>query len=442
MWQGETLPAFSKISIYNTGTTMSNASEIREHLYSLNTRGIKYDLDRIREAAHRCGNPQNFYKSFHVAGTNGKGSTCTYIESVLRAAGNKTGLYTSPHIVDFEERFLINGIPVTEDDWLDIYETQKPVIDDLKLTFFEATTLMAFELFKRNGVNWAVFETGLGGRLDATNIIVPQAAVVTGIAMDHTEYLGSTLLAIAHEKLGIVKPQCPLVFAESSNHAIVNLAERTCSEKNAPLHIVSAEDASEIDENCDGIAFTWKNERFQIPMRGKHQVTNALLALNALQCAGFTDIAVQKKGLAGAFLPGRFQIVKQHGRTIVFDVGHNPDAASVVVRTIRKVFNGKKVCIVTGIMKDKDTRGILEYYCSVADHIICAKPSTGRAASSDLLIEHCGKENAYKTETAKSVADAIKTALSRPEDIVCITGSFYTVGEGFEALGLHPYAER
>jgi dihydrofolate synthase/folylpolyglutamate synthase len=418
---------------------MNSATSIREHLFSLANRGIKYDLDRIREAASRCGNPQLHYKSFHVAGTNGKGSTCTYIESVLRRAGYKTALYTSPHIIFFEERFLINGSPVPEEDWLEVYQSQHSVIEELKLTFFEATTLIAFEIFKRNHVEWAVFETGLGGRLDATNIITPQVSVITGIAIDHTEYLGSSLVEIANEKLGIVKNNCPLIFAKNNDTNVMNLAGAICIEKNATLHVVSDSDAQLTRDDENGLEFLWNNLKFHISLPGTFQLRNALLALNALRCAGITDYNVLYNGLTSAFLPGRFHILSHGGKTIVLDVGHNPDAATVLVAALNKKFYGKSICFVTGIMKDKDTRGILKQYSTVADHIVLTRPKTDRAELPENLLQQVEKDFEGNCEICSTVDSAVRSALDRDEDIVCITGSFFTVGEGFLALGIDPY---
>lgn len=418
---------------------MNSAKSIREHLFSLANRGIKYDLDRIREAAARCGNPQLHYKSFHIAGTNGKGSTCTYIESVLRHAGYKTALYTSPHIISFEERFLINGSPVGETQWLEVYISQSPIIEEFNLTFFEATTLIAFELFKRNHVEWAVFETGLGGRLDATNIIIPQVSVITGIAIDHTDYLGSSIVSIANEKLGIVKNNCPLVFAKNSDTDVMNLAEAICIEKGAALHIVCDSDAKLIGDGENGLEFLWNNLKFHTSLLGSFQLRNALLALNALQCAGITDYNVLYNGLTSAFLPGRFHELFFEGKTIVLDVGHNPDAASALVATLKKKYYGKSICFVTGIMKDKDTCGILKQYCTVANHIVFTRPQTDRAAQPEDLLQQVEKKFVDQCEICNTVDGAVRRALDRGEEIICITGSFYTVGEGFLTLGVDPY---
>jgi dihydrofolate synthase / folylpolyglutamate synthase len=418
---------------------MNDSTSIRNHLFSLNNRGIKYDLDRIRSAADRCGNPQRSYKSIHVAGTNGKGSTCTYIESVLRHAGYKTALYTSPHIIAFEERFLINNSPVREEEWLNVYQSIHSVIDEYYLTFFEATTLMAFELFRRNNIDWAVFETGLGGRLDATNIIDPQVAVITHIALDHMDYLGPDLISIANEKLGIVKNDHPVVFAYNQDPGVMDRVGHICAEKNAPLHIVSATDAHLIKDTVDGLVFLWNDAEYQVSLRGSFQLINALLALNALHCIGIDDHKVLSEGLKSAILPGRFHTVSLQNKTVVFDVGHNPDAAAVLVASLKKMYNDKSICFVTGIMKDKDTKGILETYLTIADHLILTRPSTERAATPEYLLQQIDLLSNTFCEICETVASAVNNALGRDEDIICICGSFYTVGEAFSTLGINPF---
>jgi dihydrofolate synthase/folylpolyglutamate synthase len=421
---------------------MQTATSIKEHLFSLNTRGIKYDLDRIRNAAELCGNPQTAFKSFHIAGTNGKGSVCSYIESVVRTAGYRTGLYTSPHIIDFEERFIINGKPITENDWLSVYNDQRPIIDKLELTFFEAATLMAFELFKRNNVEWAIFETGLGGRLDATNIISPQVSVITGIAMDHTDYLGSTLIAIAHEKLGIVKSGIPLVFVKNRDHAINALAIRICNEMHSAITVCSSDEAKNVCETADGTIINWNNSHYLIPLYGLHQVKNAVTALNALRCAGFTDYEMVHGGLQNTFVPGRFHIVDYKGKRLIFDVGHNPDAASVVADAIKRRFSGIPVVFIIGVMKDKDYSGIIAQLIPCAAHIIFTKPDTGRAAESLELLGAVPEMYRGRCSVVNTVRDAFQYACERQEPLICITGSFYTVGESYRAAGIKPFESR
>jgi dihydrofolate synthase/folylpolyglutamate synthase len=418
---------------------VQTATDIKDHLFSLNTRGIKYDIDRIRSAAELCGNPQNSFKSFHIAGTNGKGSVCSYIESAVREAGYRTALYTSPHIIDFEERFIINGKPITENDWLRVYNDQRAIIDKLELSFFEAATLMAFELFKRHQVEWAIFETGLGGRLDATNIIIPQVSVITGIAMDHTDYLGSTLIAIAHEKLGIVKRGIPLVFAKNREHAINALAERVCNEMHSTITVCSSEDALNVQEDSNGTVIDWKGNQYIIPLYGLHQINNAVTALNALHCAGFTDYEMIHRGLQKTFIPGRFHIVDYKQKRLIFDVGHNPDAASVVADSIKRRFSGIPVVFIIGVMKDKDYSGIIAQLIPYAAHIIFTKPDTGRAAESLKLLEAVPEMYRGRCSVTDTVRNAFQSACERREAIICITGSFYTVGEAYRVAGIKPF---
>ena len=273
----------------STSSHSSQASIIREHLFSLTAKGIKYDLERIREAAKIFGNPQNTYRSFHVAGTNGKGSTCAYLESILRSMGFRTGLFTSPHIISFEERFCICGKPVTEECWLEVYKDQQEIIRRLNLTFFEASTLIAFEIFRRKKVDWAVFETGMGGRLDATNVINPQVSIITSISMDHTEFLGDSLLSIAGEKLGIVKENIPLVIAKNSEKGVMKLAEDICSRKKADISVVSLDDADEITHTEKGMQFRRNGVLYTINLSGEFQVLNSLLAIKGIELAGLEN---------------------------------------------------------------------------------------------------------------------------------------------------------
>lgn len=409
---------------------------IKQSLFALTTKGIKYDLDRIVQAAERLGNPQRAYHTLHVAGTNGKGSTCAYLESMLRHAGYTTALFTSPHIVSFEERFQINGLPVAEEQWMAVYQTIFPVIEEYKLSFFEASMLIASELFRRSKVVWAVFETGLGGRLDATNILTPEAAVITRIALDHQEYLGNTLLRVGGEKLGIVKKTTPLIIARPHAAALMAKVDAVTTALHAPCAVIDESHATAIREEAGGVSFTWENSVYTTQLTGRHQVVNALLALETLKrlpivCSRVT----MQQGIAAAFLPARFQILYHRGKTIILDVGHNPDAAVVCMAAVQKKYAEKSVCCVAGIMRDKDYRAMIAIYHSAVNHIIVTQPATDRAAPADLLAQAAGGD----ASVCRVVADAVALACTRPEEIICITGSFFTVGEAVTALGIDLY---
>jgi dihydrofolate synthase/folylpolyglutamate synthase len=417
---------------------MNTADEIKKNLFSRTGYGIKYDLERMIKASRECGNPQNSFKSFHIAGTNGKGSTCAYLEQMLRSYGYSTGLYTSPHVINFEERFRIDSKPVSEELWMEVYLDLKQIIEQYELTFFEATTLMAFELFKRKNVSWCVIETGLGGRLDATNIIRPVVSVITAIDIDHKEYLGETIESIANEKFGIIKEDAPVVLLKNKNQLVMQNAVNICHEKRSQLVIVDPE-RYEVGENVSGVTVKDDSgEQITVNMRGTFQISNLLLAVKAFSSAGFAIDQRVVRGVSETFLPCRFQVLSYKDKTIILDVGHNPQAASMVVAEIGKRFKKRSVCMVVGIMKDKDYPAMIRKYCTVASRIIFTQPEISRAASTEMLQSSIEITDGYSS--IKSVAVACNDALNGPEEIICITGSFHTVGEACIALGVDPFS--
>lgn len=411
------------------------ADEIRKHLFSLTAKGIKYDLERINKAAEKCGSPQNSYRLFHIAGTNGKGSTCYFLESILRAGGFKTGLFTSPHIVKFEERFRINGKDVREKEWIDVYKDLHLIIDEFGLTFFEAITLIAFELFRRAGIDYLVCETGLGGRFDATNIIKPVVSVITSISVDHQEYLGNSIIDIAKEKAGIIKENTPVITGSNDNVEVINLIKRVCLEKNALFKVIYDDQYTANNEKVF-TEFKWGGFDYQIKASGDFQVKNALLAIEAVNQAGIFDYASVYNGLKNTLIPARFHQVKIDDKTVVFDVGHNCQAATVLKKEIQSSFGNKRVCIVTGIMKDKDVAGILQIYSGFADHIILTRPSTSRAEFPEKMIKMIKDKGFTKFSIKDTIPLAVAASFETANDVVCICGSFYTVGEAFEYLGI------
>jgi dihydrofolate synthase/folylpolyglutamate synthase len=414
---------------------------VLDSLFALKTNGIKFGLEKTASAAHQLGSPQNTYPCFHVAGTNGKGSVCTFIDAMLRHQGMSTGLFTSPHIIDFEERFVVNGQPVTTDEWLSVFGDIETVATGADMTFFEATTVLAFELFRRAHVDWAVFEVGMGGRLDSTNVVTPRVSVIARIDLDHRDYLGADIVTIAGEKLGIVKPGVPLVMQWNDDAAVRARAEQRCTELSARLAWVRSGDAADVVVGPDSTAFTYKGQRFSTRMRGAFQVLNALTAIRAVEVAGFTDLALLAQGLSGAFVPGRFQVVDVGGRTYVFDVGHNPDAARALSGALATRFPGKSVCVVAGVMHDKDHARVIAQLCSIASTLILTRPHTDRAEDAQVLASEVPAGWPGRVRVAVTVAEAVSLAATEDCDVVCVTGSFYTVGEAMTALGVRPYAD-
>ena len=394
-------------------------------------RGIKYDLLRMYKAADLIHKPHTKYKTIHVAGTNGKGSTSSYIESVLRIAGFKTGMFTSPYINSPEEQFQINGKIISEENLNSVYGDIKNIINELNLSFFEASALIAFEIFQRAGVDYAVIETGMGGRLDATNIIIPEVSVITKLAMDHSEFLGDSLLKIAGEKLGIVKASIPLIMLDPVDSQIRELAINKCKELGCEITFVDPCD------NARDNSFSWNDMSFIPGMKGRHQKENALLALNALGKIGSFNYDVLYRGINSCSLPGRFQIASADCKCFVVDAAHNPDAASVLYDTLETEFPFKKILFVVGILKDKDMEGIIKVLAKKAEAIYFTKPDTDRAAEPEQLYEIGRLKFNVESFLAEDITEALSLAIenaNEKEDIICVTGSFYMVKEALSFI--------
>ncbi|KMQ49704.1 Dihydrofolate synthase [Chitinispirillum alkaliphilum] len=413
-----------------------SAEKISQRLFSRVNRGIKYELERMVRVAEECGNPQNFCRCFHVAGTNGKGSTCSFLESILRAQGFKTGLFTSPHILDFSERFRINGVSVEKQSWVEVYHDIEHLIEKYNLTFFEASTLIAFELFRRENVEWAVYETGMGGRLDATNIVRPEISIISKISMDHAEYLGSSLYDIAGEKLGIIQSKVPLVMALPERPDIINRAINCCEENECELTFVGAADVFDLASGGNKTCFTWKHQKFDIPCLGTFQAINAALALTAIEKSGVADPCSMKTGLRSAKIPGRFQVETIGEKTVVLDVAHNEDSIEVLASTVRAHFGDKRVLVVLGVMRDKKISEMVERIAECADALIFCEPDNPRSAKPEELSAAVGEYFIGEVSVSENVKDAVRTALISQYEVICIAGSFFTVGEAASELGV------
>lgn len=391
--------------------------EILNNIFSKTNSGIKLGLERMLKASGELGNPHLAYKVIHVAGTNGKGSVCTFMETALRSLGFRTGLYTSPHLVNFNERFKINGISCKDDEWLSVYKDIKKITENYDLTFFEISTLIAFILFKNAKVEYAIIETGLGGRLDATNIVDPEVSIITKIGIDHIAYLGDNIVSIAQEKLGIVKENKPVVMLNPDEKGIKVLAENIALEKNSDIYFVD-----------------FPKKKIELKMKGTYQQLNANTVIKALDLIGFCDTAMNCKNLSMATLAGRFDLRSIRDKYILFDVSHNPQAVNEFVNNIKDEFNGRGITLVVGLMKDKDTSLIIAKYCEIAEEIILTKPATDRSEDPEKLADMV-TDNSIKISVTKNVKDAVNLALQK-DSLICITGSFFTVGEAMEYLNI------
>ncbi len=414
---------------------MTLRDSIVDRLFGRTAQGIKYDLDRIHLAAKQLGNPQESFKVIHVAGTNGKGSVCAMVESIIRHHGFKTGLFTSPHLIDFEERFIINGKVISSKEWIELYQKIEPICLKQNLTFFEISTLLAFTLFEHKKVEWAIVETGLGGRLDATNIVDPEVSIVTAISMDHQEYLGDTIEQVALEKLGVVKENTPLVLGKQQNSKIYELAQRVCHERHAPFHCCQFEQKETGPTNT----VRFKGRNFSVSLAGTYQKDNAHCALKAAELVGIKMNTQTEQAIKATFIPGRFQIVTIKSKSIVFDTAHNPAAAQHFCASLKKRFPDTPLCFIVGIMKDKKFTEMLLEYAKVAHTIVIAALASKRAAQPQELINCLSTSTTGKVEIGGAIKQSITKAVNDFKGVIAVTGSFITVGEAMQALGVKPF---
>jgi len=314
------------------------------YLYGLQRLGIKVGLDHTIKLLRGMGNPQNSFKTIHVAGTNGKGSTAAMTASILRQAGYKVGLYTSPHLLAFNERIRINGKAISSRNILSFIQDHKKEIEQIKSTFFETTTAMAFQHFAENKVDAAVVETGLGGRLDSTNVINPEVTVITPIALDHREILGDNIISIAKEKAGIIKSRTPLVLARQDPE-VIKIIESRAQACCAPVIKPGAIEKENLKLSQDGTQFYYNHHIYNIPMLGLHQASNAAAAIEAvLQFAPELKLSDVKKGLESVIWPGRLQPMSIE-LPIFYDVAHNAQGLIQVARLMGGIFPQKPVAL-------------------------------------------------------------------------------------------------
>ncbi|MEW6682280.1 MAG: folylpolyglutamate synthase/dihydrofolate synthase family protein [Nitrospirota bacterium] len=416
---------------------MSYADTI-EFLYQLQWHGMRMDLTPVSRLLDAVGRPHERFAVVHVGGTNGKGSTAAMLASILREAGYSVGLYTSPHLVDFTERIRINGRPIDASDVVALAEVLRAGMPhDVDPTFFEFTTAMAFLAFAEARVDIAVIEVGMGGRLDATNVVRPVVSVITNVDLDHERYLGDTVGAIAEEKAGIIKPGVPLVTATVHDEALAVLSARA-AERRSPLTVIGrhvrAEGASPAAFAYHGL--TTRVDGLACSLLGRHQLTNAASALAAVEHARARGVRIQveaiRRGLAGVRWEGRLEVIKSSPR-IVVDGAHNAAGAAALAQFLegeRAAGRIRRLVVVFGILADKDLHAIIEPVGSLADEVVLTEPAYHRAAPVETLLE-AASSLAAPVRVAPSVASALEVVEARlaPDDWCVVTGSLYTVGE-------------
>lgn len=416
--------------------------EAIKYIHSVNWTFCKPGLERTEELTHKLGNPQNSLKFIHVAGTNGKGSFCSMLSSILAKQGYRVGLYTSPYIRCFNERMQINGEMISDTELAEITEKIKPIADSMvdKPTEFELVTAIAFEYFKRHQCDYVVLECGLGGRLDSTNIITtPVLTVITGIALDHTAILGDTVEKIAAEKAGIMKEGVPCLWCGNSE-AAYNVMKNHAKEKKAPLYTVKRESLNVKKSTLDGTIFDFDDFcNVKITLLGEYQLINACNALTAVKILGEVGIQISEEsvysGMEAAKWPARFEILSKEP-LVIFDGAHNPEGVSSCVESIKKYFASDRVIAVTGVMADKDYRYIADRIGEVAACVMCLTPNNPRALSSKEYAKEFLRQGveAHSFDTVEeAVCSALKMAKEKGMATACL-GSLYMYSEVENAL--------
>jgi dihydrofolate synthase/folylpolyglutamate synthase len=412
-------------------------------LFARTTGQWKLGLERVTGFLAEMGDPHRDLRVLHVAGTNGKGSVCAMLEAALRARGLRVGKYTSPHLVNFRERFIVDGQPVADEAIAAWLERWTPAVERHGATFFEATTAMGFQLFRDAGVDVAVIETGLGGRLDATNVVDPMVAGVSGIGVDHTDWLGTTRESIAPEKAGIYKSARAAVVGEpdaSIRAILVSEAERRGA---TPIRIVAEEGSAEhISVGPEWTRFTWQRAGGRLEvftgLVGRHQAQNALTALtmlDALPSSWRRPSQADSPALANVRLPGRFS---RHGSWI-FDVAHNPDGSAVTALTMQGMALPRPVVGLVSVLGDKDWRGMLSALSVAVDHFVLTDTPTAPTSRSwdSAEVLAYAKSRGWSAELETDFERALAIAPERGATVL-VTGSFHTVGDAMARLQVSP----
>lgn len=409
------------------------------------TGGIRWGLERTQRLLASVGDPHRAFRAVHIGGTNGKGSVAAHVDAVLRHAGRRVGLYSSPHLCTFRERIRIDGAAIGEAELLRAAERLWPAIRAEAPSFFEATTALAFLALADTGVEVAVVEVGLGGRLDATNVVTPDVTVLTNVSLDHVQLLGPTIEAVAREKAGIIKPGVPVVTGEVEGVA-ADVFASVARAAGAPLRAVPATDVRDVTMALDGTEFTvcgtgWGDLSLRTALAGRHQALNAALAVHALDAAPAIRPAVDavRAGLAEVRWAGRLQVEHAADVTWVFDVAHNVAGVDALVAALHDLPLPHPLVAVVGVLGDKDWTNMLAPLHGAVEHVVLTVPPT---APIDRRWDPVEALAAAPSERAEIEPD-FSAALERARGLavtaggsVVVTGSFHTVGDALAALGL------
>lgn len=409
--------------------------DVQKYFHQLEMLGSHLGLERVCKILKELGNPQNHLRTIHIAGTNGKGSVAAMLASTLTRAGYRTGLYTSPHLVDFRERIRIDGRKIPEEDVVRFANLVKS--KGIGLTYFEFTTALAFQYFKKQEVDFLVLEVGLGGRLDATNTVKPLLSIITNISLEHTNYLGETVEEIAAEKAGIIKENVPVLT--SCKGAALEIIK----EKAADTHseILKPEKLNKTASDLQSQTFTYKDTEISLPLLGDFQLDNAAIALKAAEYLKGKGSKISensiKSGLESVRWPGRLEIHSEKP-LIILDGAHNPAGISALTAFL-KTLSYRKLILVFSVMDDKDYRKMLDIITPLTDKTILTKANIDRALQPEKIaeyLEESGKDVLIEKDVKKALDTALKTAAEN--DMILVTGSIYLVGNVKEVISNEP----
>ncbi len=431
-----------KCCLNQNGVFFVDYIEAREYIDKMERFGIKPGLERVGKMLAYLGNPQDKLKFVHVAGTNGKGSVSTMIASVLSVEGYRTGLFTSPYVLDFRERFMINGEMITEKEFAEIM-TRVSTVNELlsksgcRLTQFEIITAVALLWFQMRNCAVVVLECGMGGRLDSTNVIKsPLCSVITKISMDHTEILGDTVAKIAAEKAGIIKRGCPTVLSPGQCEEAVSVVRQKCSEMDSPLTICTLDDVEVRSMTPTVNHILYRGTRLIIPLAGEHQIANAVTAVDALRVISQNGVPVSESsisdGIAAARIAARFEVLSGNP-LVILDGAHNPDGIAALGRSIDKLLKGRRVIGIIGMLGDKDYESSLKEIIPRFSRIIAVSPNSPRAFSAKSMAK-CAAEFAAEGVSVTpfdSLKKASEAALKASDEntAVVVCGSLYLASD-------------
>ncbi len=420
--------------------------EAVKYLYGLQKFGIKFGLSKTSNLLQAFGNPHVGQKYIHIAGTNGKGSVAAFLASILKEAGLKIGLYTSPHLVRFTERFRINNQEITHERAATLIgDLRSAIVPDEPPTFFEATTAIALLYFAQQDTDISIMEVGMGGRLDATNVIAPLVSVITNISMEHQFFLGSRLLDIAAEKGGIIKEGIDVVTG-ATQRRVISLLESMSREKRAAIWRLGRDIRYRITRS----GFHYYGVRRRINglrpcLNGKFQIRNAALALAVIERLEEKGLNISsrhiREGLKNTLWPGRMQVVDKDP-IILLDGAHNPHAARALRDSIRQDYNYRRLVLVIGVMEDKDIVHLVRQIVPLSDYVIYTRPAYSRAARPEILMA-AAADMGKAGHATPHLNDALEKAkeMADPRDLIVITGSLFTVGEALTYLDPKNYVQ-